>query len=142
MDLPYSHSSDLGKSKKGTPRASTTGDIAEILEDKYGIMEFFWNRYQKDIMSAMEEGLEEAFTSFLMGAPLEANAFAAGEAVTEDLFRKFLIHQGMDYEINVVPTAASIKGVNHRMKIKRGPPRPSFIDTGLYESSFKCWVDK
>jgi hypothetical protein len=41
-----------------------------------------------------------------------------------------------------VPTKASLDGVSHRFKNKRGAPgRPSFSDTGLYEDSFVAWID-
>ena len=140
IDLPYSHSDDLGKSKSGKSRVSTTGDVAEILEEKYGVMEYFWDRHQKEIVAALEDGIEGTLNNLLNGAPPNASAFIAGEAEIEELFQKFLDAKEMDYKVDGVPTGASLKGVSHRFKRKRGPVRPSFIDTGLYESSFVCKV--
>ena len=43
---------------------------------------------------------------------------------------------------NGVPTGAAKKGVNHRLKIRRGKRRPSFIDTGILRTNFVSWVDR
>ena len=42
-----------------------------------------------------------------------------------------------------VPTLAARHGVNHRLKhpYRKRAARPSFVDTGLYQSSFKAWID-
>lgn len=145
IDLPYSHTSNLGKTKKGKrkgrARASTTGDVAEILEAKYGVLAFFWDEHHEDIMAAMEQGLQGAFESMLQGAPVSRDPFAAGAAEVEEIFQHFLDAKEMDGKVMGVPTKASLMGTSHRFKRKRGSVRPSFIDTGLYESSFKCWVE-
>lgn len=145
IDQPYSFSENVGKVKtgknKGKSNVSMTGDVAEILEEKYGVMQFFFDRYEKEIMASLEEGLQGAFESMLMGAPVNEQPFAAGCSEVEDMFKRFLEAKEMDGQANGVPTKASLMGVSHRFKSKRGPVRPSFIDTGLYENSFKCWVE-
>ncbi len=148
-EMPYSFSENVGKVKKGKNKgkayASTTGDVAEILEDKYHIMEVFWNLHEEEIVSALSTSLSDEFESMLQGKPVSVGAFAAGASEVEAMFQKFLDLKEMDaLGIPGVPTAASLAGVSHRFKkpYAKRAPRPSFVDTGLYESSFRCWADE
>lgn len=127
------------RSKKTRP-VVTTGMVAEILEDKYQVMETFYNFHEKEIISELEEGLTGAIESMLMGSPVVGRAFDTGCSEIEKMFNTFLDSKEMDNKVDGVPTQASLLGISHRFKLKRGPPRPSFIDTGLYQNSFKCWV--
>ena len=142
-DVPYSHNEPAsGRSKNKPPPAITTGDVAEILEDKYHVMRIFFELHAKDIAKDIECGLAGALEDVLGGAPVGGNPFAAGESGIEKRFHTFLEQKEMDaLGYPGVPTRASLEGVSHRFKRRHGPPRPSFIDTGLYESSFKAWVD-
>jgi hypothetical protein len=146
-DIPYSHSENTGTVKKGkrkgAPTVSTTGEVAEILEEKYHIMETFWNLHDSKIIDAHSEAIQGAFEGLLQGSPVSPNALASGNADVEALFRKFLSEKEMDaLGIPGVPTKASLEGVSHRFKNKKsGAPRPSFIDTGMYESSFVSEVE-
>ena len=129
LDVPYSN----GK--------TTTGDVAEWLENKYGVMGFFWELNKLKISAELEQGISQAFESYLMGSPLGSDPFLAATAEIEQLFREFLSTKQMDHKVGGVPTKAAMKGVSSRFKSKRGNPRPSFIDTGMYETSFKAWMD-
>lgn len=148
-DLPYSHG-DLGKSSTGRQRASTTGDVAEILEGKYGVMEFFWNNHKNEIIDALSDSLSGALETALMGGPVKdlRHGMQAGASEVERLFQVMIDSKEMDHKIDGVPTQASLDGVSHRFKKKRHlnkarqrTIRPSFYDTGLYQSSFRCWGD-
>jgi hypothetical protein len=145
-DLPYSHSDNLGTVKKGktkgAARIATTGEVAEILEEKYHIMETFWNLHGAEIIEDHSEALSGAFEGLLQGSPVSPNVFAAGNAETEARFQKFIDMKEMDaLGIAGVPTRASILGINSRMKSKRTPGRPSFQDTSLFENSFVAEVE-
>lgn len=147
-DIPYSHSDNTGTVKKGktkgAPRTSTTGEVAEILEEKYHIMETFWNLHDGEIIEDYSEAIVGAFEGLLQGSPVSPNALASGNAEVEARFRKFLSEREMDaLGIPGVPTKASLQGVSHRFKGKKNKsgPRPSFIDTGLLESSFVSEVE-
>lgn len=75
------------------------------------------------------------------GGRQRAYAQAAGDI--EDRFKQAISMREFDGRIPGVPTQASLRGVNHRMKrpyVKRGP-RPSFRDTGTFSSSIRSWVD-
>ena len=142
-DVPYSHSANTGKSKTGKQRVSTTGEVAEILEDKYSVMGTFWSLHQDEVVAELEGAIGGALETLLTS---ESSSARVSESITsdiEDMFQKFLSGREMDGVVAGVPTAAAQAGVSHRFKhpYARRAPRPSFIDTGLYESSFKAWVD-
>ena len=42
--------------------------------------------------------------------------------------------------VDGVPTQAALEGKNSRLKVERGERRPSFIDGGLFKSSFVAWI--
>lgn len=121
----------------------TTGDVAEILEKQYHIMENFAHRYGDVIASSLANSVAGALTNLMAGAPPTNNPFGSAEMVIEDSFKAFLDNGEMD-GMPGVPTMAAQKGVNHRLKhpyAKSNPPRESFIDTGLFQQSFKAWVE-
>ena len=133
-DVPYTYGSS----------ATTTGDVAEILEGKYGVIGSFWSHHQQEGADALAEGMKGSLESLLMGAPPTLDPFGSGTSKIETLFRDFLDRKEIEtYGIPGVPTQAALKGVSHRFKqpYKRRPPRPSFIDTGLYQSSFRARVE-
>jgi hypothetical protein len=139
--MPYGHSAE-GK---------TTGDVAEILEEKYHVMTVFFEYRKKQIARDLEKGLAGALESVLMGGPISGSAFGAACSQIEDRFKTDLAGRQFDARgIPGVPTAASggtsrrQGGINHRLAHpykNSNPARPSFIDTGLYSASFKVWVD-
>lgn len=125
---------------KDSGTGQTTGDIAEILEAKYGIMQTFADRHLPEIADSLADSMAGALESLMSGAPASHSPF--GEATDEiaQKFRAFLDNKEMD-GMPGVPTKAALDGVNHRLKGKRGPPRPSFIDTGQYQAHFQDWID-
>jgi hypothetical protein len=121
----------------------TTGDVAEILESRYHVMEVFWELHQDGIIAAFEKTMIGAIENLGMGAPAGNNALAEAESDIETQFKKFISNKEMDGIQPGVPTKASLKGVNHRLAhpyAKGNPVRASFRDTGLYEQSFKAWM--
>lgn len=136
-----------GKLKTHTAAASgqqTTGDVAEILEDKYQILETFAAEYAQPIADALAHSVAGAIDNLLMGAPPPENPYAGAESEIEESMKLFLDLQQMDGRIEGVPTEAARKGVNHRLAhpyAKSNPPRPSFIDTGLMQANYRAWVE-
>lgn len=124
----------------------TTGDVATILEDKYHIMQIFAESFaENEIQKAFDHSAVGALENIMMGAPYDKVSLTAeAEGEIEGAFKHFLSLQLMDGLAEGVPTGASLKGVNHRLKkpyAKSNGPRPSFIDTGQYQASFKAWTD-
>lgn len=130
-DVPYA---DDGK---------TTGDVAEILEAKYGVMETFAEIHGQEIADDLAAAAAGALGDLLKGAPV-SHPFAEAENKIAKRFRDCLNSRELDGKIAGVPTAASLAGVNHRLKRpyrKSNPVRPSFIDTGLYQASMAAKVE-
>ncbi len=121
----------------------TTGDVAEILEAKYHVMEIFSREHGQEIADTVAAAMLGAVEAELMGAP---NAGTSGEAQAatdiQNMFQDFLSHDEMAHMgYPGVPTAAALKGKSVRFKRKKGNPRPSFIDSGLYQASMRVWGD-
>lgn len=141
VEIPYANL-PTKDGKPGAGGTQTTYDVARWLEAKYGVMETFARMQEPAIAAVLENALAGHLENLLMGAPA-SDPFVS---VTEELgqmFRTFLDEDEVRAAgVPGTPTAASLKGVNHRMKSKKGPVRPSFIDTGLYRSSAKFWIEE
>ena len=128
------------RSRPATPN-TTTGDVAEILEAKYGLFSTFVEHHEANIMQAVAESARDVLEARLMGAPATIDAFGAAVSKIEKMMKDWVSTQEVEsVGIPGVPTKAALDGINHRLKSKRGERRPSFIDTGLLEASFKSWV--
>ena len=143
VDLPYN-----------TNDGTTTGDVAGYLEDKYHILEVFTEAEHPLIASAVENSLKGAIENLMMGAPNVNNPFEQAADDITTAMKNFLSSQEVErMGIPGTPTQAALDGINHRFKNPRGkyktkkgkrtfvknPRRPSFIDTGLYQTTLKAW---
>jgi hypothetical protein len=133
-----SQPSPLKRGKSTRPLKATYGqgktsrEVAKELEDRYKIVEEFWN-LEQDIFT---ESLEEAFAEDLeeimtMEQPSSKGVSYKGTDAIEARFRRDLRSRRYDNVISGVPTLAA----------KRGS-RPSFIITGTYLQSFRAWVEE
>lgn len=137
-----------GTTRRGSAAPSggeTTGDVAERLEDKYHVMEVFVEEIGNDkIVKALERSIEGAMTDLVLGKnPNIIDPFASVVGEIETAFRLFLSQEEMNGIVPGVPTKAAIAGVNHRLArpyAKGNPSRPSFIDTGTYQSHFRAVI--
>lgn len=124
-----------------TSRQVSTAQVARWLEDRYHVMEVF---YESDggVADILADSVRDALEDILMGAPVGASPFLAGTSEIQARFKKFISSAAMEsMGIPGVPTKAAMLGMQSRFKGKRGPRRPSFRDTGLYQASFMAWVD-
>lgn len=126
----------------GEKTGLTTGDLAEILESQYGLYSVFLDVNLEKISAQVEESLADAIDNMLAGAPAPENPFAGAE---QDVARDFINYLDTS-EIEKIgvrgtPTAAALMGVNHRLKLRKGKRRPSFIDTDTLRNATTAWVD-
>ena len=148
LDVPY------------TTSGATTGEVAEKLEEDYGIMEFFAEEQAAFIGQALEKDLSNFLDKMLRGKELKSEPFNSSCQKIERLFKQSLTAEFMNGNgsgSKAVPTRAALAGVSHRFadpyfvtrtskktgkvsKVKR-KRRPSFIDTGTYRQSFKAWIE-
>lgn len=137
--------------KAGKPSAPksgavvSTGDVAGWLETRYHVMEHYFELHGDDVFApAIENSLQGAVESLMMGAPVSHDPFDTAMSHIEDGFRKMIDTKELDsLGFPGIPTMAAQLGHSKRFKNSRArrPPRPSFQDSGLYEASFKAWVD-
>lgn len=123
--------------------AMTTAEVATILEGKYHLFEVFYELNQQRIADAFAESAAGALENVMLGALASLSLTADAEQEIERRFKDAISQKAFDGIIPGVPTLASLKGVNHRLKhpyAKANPSRPSFRDTGLLQASFKAWT--
>ena len=132
---------DVAYTEKG--KSTTTGDVAEILEDKYSVMQTFIDLHEKDIGNELADQLMGLLESARMGAPVDMSKVMFPKV--DAMFRDYLDRGEWEKQKGNMPTKVAQAGVSHRKKrpyVKENPARPSFIDTGLYQSSFRTWLTK
>ena len=152
VDLPYAYEQAVGKGKKRGGRAPASRRARSRATWKTNTTR--WKSSSKstaeEIAKDLEEGLAGTLESLLMGAPPSLSAFGSAESAIDKRFRDFLTNKEMErLGYPGVPTEASgsgkrVGGINHRLRnpyARSNPARPSFVDTALYENSFKSWVD-
>lgn len=128
---------------KGEATTKTTGDVAQILEAKYGVLDSFVYARLPNIAKALEESLAGELETMMMGGKPSGNPFQAAESAITTMMKQFI--SSMDIEhvgLQGVPTQAALDGVNHRLNhpyAKGNPQRPSFMDTTLYWQSLTAW---
>lgn len=160
VDIPYVEYDDQGRPKKAKkvskkrkatkpikpkmPKSVSTGDVAESLEKRYHIMREFYRMNEEFIHTEVVRSLEGAIVNLIISGILpegQTGLDEAHEAIAER-FRKFLDAEDMAASgVSGVPTRAALEGINHRLKLMKGPRRPSFIDTGQYQAAFKSWTN-
>lgn len=159
IDHPYTYKQQtltkkgkIAKKMRTVKVSVTTGQVADWIEEEYSLMERFYEDNKQRIGDELTKSVEDAMEAVLSGAPVTQDPYGSATSELEDLFKKTLSSNGFDGKIPGVPTVASGRvpsvrkgGVNHRLVhpfAKSNPARPSFIDTGNYESSFKVWVEE
>lgn len=136
VDQPY-------RSRSKTVRAMTTGDVAKILEARYGIMGVFARVHEKDIHAALTDSMQGALESLLMGQRVAP--FNRGMGKIQTAFKLFInTREAERVGIPGTPTRAALMGVNPRLAHpyrRSNPRRPSFRASGLYVGSNAAWVE-
>jgi hypothetical protein len=120
----------------------TTYDVAKILEEKYGLFTVYAEQYAEVIAQHISEDVAGSMETFLLTGKFPSEPLPqAADAIGKD-FQKFIYtREAEGAGMPNVPTQAALKGVNRRLKIKKGARRPSFIDTGIMEASLKAWFE-
>jgi hypothetical protein len=143
------------RSKRGGPiRASTAApsggesvyDVANILEEKYHVMEIFFEETQQAIADSIASALTDSLDRLIQTGAAPEDIFPReGQPEIQTAFNAFIDLRMMDGIQGGVPTGAAKRGVNHNLAhpyAKSNPERPSFKDTGLYRDSFRAWVEQ
>lgn len=119
--------------------SATTYEVAEELQDRYQLFTHFFETHSDEICAEVGEAVACSLINHIQhGAPL-----TQGELLGETMqqFNIFLEREEMaGLAVDGVPTLAALEGKNSRLKQEKGPRRPSFIDGGLFKSSFVAWI--
>lgn len=135
-------------------------EVAVDLEKRYGLFSEFAKYDMDKIHDHLLDSLTGSLETLLQGGSLKDPFAAATDNINQD-FRDFLEKEVMaTLGVGGVPTKAALMGKSSRFKGKTkkgrkitkvkggeqimsvyGPKRPSFIDTGITQTSFKSWVD-
>lgn len=122
------------------PEGGTTYSVGKILEEKYGLFSKFAESEMDKITNHLSESVLGAIETLVMGQQVKDPYSAGTEQIDQD-FRHFLdIEKMAQLGVPGVPTKAALMGKSIRFKRKKGARRPSFIDSGILQTSFKSWV--
>lgn len=157
LDLPYADAASYRKAGERKPQSMpqgsmTTGDVAEILEKKYGVYQAFFDLKELEIVEALATAYGQTAEALMTGGPADVDPGDVAGTSIQEMFKEVLTNKELDGKIPGVPTLAAEEGVSHRFKDvynrkgkkgkrKRGS-RPSFVDTGLYEGATRVTVEK
>ncbi|NDU92421.1 MAG: hypothetical protein G3I10_07405 [Ferrovum sp.] len=119
-------------------------------------MRIFFEENEEFIGNALTDAMAGAIESLAQGKIVNIfsreSSTRLGERVLsgtsftdkiDERFRDFL-DAGEATQVSKQMVASAEAGVSHRKKTpyaKDNPARPAFIDTGLYQASFRAWVD-
>jgi hypothetical protein len=109
----------------------TTGQVADILEARYGITEFFIEHHAEEFVKDILEGHAENLARPVSGLGSRTDHLNKALKRGEELFREMLDNKELDGYRAGVPTLASQRDA-----------RSSFVDTGLYRDAFRIEVEE
>ncbi|KUZ03016.1 hypothetical protein WS50_12870 [Burkholderia territorii] len=135
----------LGVIEQAYKNGTTVPEVAQYLEDDYGVMQVFVDLHIKEISESVAQAVSDAMDDQMMGLPVSPDIYQASMEEIQSAFRNFLDNEEYPAQsFPQVPTQAALDGVNHRLLhpyTSKNPSRPSFIDTGEYQNSFRAWVE-
>jgi limonene-1,2-epoxide hydrolase len=155
---------NLAYSDPNAKGITTTEGVAKVLEEKYHVMRVFVEAHGKEIADDIGKALTDDLDALMHGERISAVPLDGAMKIIEKRFGDYLDADEWQQTTGQAIAAAQ-NGVNHRkenlmntrfMRVgggkngkgstmvlrtgKQRGPRPAFIDTGLYQSSFRAWV--
>lgn len=133
---------DVAYSDPDAKGATTTGQVAEILEEKYHVMRVFAELHGQNMADAIAKDISNSLDAILGGERVSKLPLQTSMRQIESSFRDYLSADEWQ-KTSGQAIAAAQNGVSHRFKKVKGKergPRPAFIDTGLFSRSFKAEI--
>ncbi|WP_431290403.1 hypothetical protein [Burkholderia cepacia] len=133
---------DVAYTGAGAKPGVTTGDVATFIEDEYHVMRIFLEMYEEEIGELLANEVAGEIESLAQGKPVRGLALDVSTGKIGELFRDFLDAREWK-SASGQAIAAADEGVNHRKKrpyAAENPARAEFVDTGLYQASFRAWI--
>lgn len=122
--------------------ATTTGDVAGYLEDRYHVMRTFVEIYGDKIHAAIVDEVSGAIESIAMGKRVPQLNLQPAGAKIEQMFRGFLDTGEMNALIGSYKVSDATLSKSSRRKSGKmpdGQQRQAFVDSGLYQASSRVW---
>lgn len=133
---------DVSYHDKDSKKTTTTGQVANYLEDDYHIMRTFVELHESDIGGFLVDALAGELESRTQKKPTDLDLVGPMGKI-ESEFRDYL-DKGEWRATSGVTIQAAEQGISHRRKhshAKANPKRTEFVDTGLYQASFRAWLE-
>jgi hypothetical protein len=122
--------------------ATTTGDVAGYLEDRYHIMRIFTEENEAFIGEVLVDEVAGAIESIAMGKRMGSLNLRPAMGKIEARFRDALdsgeLHRVLPATQQVNDT--TLKTSLRKKAVKQESRRQAFIDSGLYQASFRAWL--
>lgn len=133
---------DVGYTDDGG--ATTTGDVAGYLEERYHIMRVFVETNEDFICEVLADDMAGAVESMMQGRSISELDFPSAMSEIEGRFREWLASGELQ---NMLPASQAVsektlKTSSRKKSIQQGALRQAFIDSGLFSASFRVWVTK
>ncbi|MGC9271245.1 hypothetical protein [Acidiphilium sp.] len=126
-------------SSKDAKGATTTWEVAEILEDKYHIMRVFYELNKEKIAGQMVDGMAKQIQTLAAGGPIARTVLPGTMQKIRTDFVNFLNRDEWQ-KVTGIAIAAAEEGNSLRFKGKKTNARPAFVDTGLYRQAFRAQI--
>ena len=139
--MPTLHLGVLDVAYSNDSGAVTTGQVAEFLEADYHVMRVFFETNQERIGEWLAQSMSSEIENLAMGKP--PGQLSVNTEKINERFRDFLAQREWK-DVSMQMIAAAEAGDTRRKQSvsKKGrQARAEFIDTGLYQQSFRAWVD-
>ena len=136
-------------------KSTTTGDVAEMLEENFRVMGVFYELHKDEIegwlvdaisgdIESLSQGKPPTIASKLLGTNLDGRPLS-GLSINgkiEQEFRDYLDSREWSSVFGTLARADS--GVTARKKNQKpgaNPARAEFVDSGLYQAAFRAWIE-
>lgn len=121
---------------------TTTHEVAEILEKKYGVMDVFVQAHRQAILDDVSKAYVTMLKRYLKTGSAWGNHHEFPLERTDAAFRDYLSRDEWQ-KLTGRTIGAAQGGISSRKKAGRyETARPAFIDTGLYRRSFRAFLQK
>lgn len=133
----------LGVDPEETPYADegskTVGDVAEIIEDKFHVMQIFADMHEQDMADELSISYANAMDSIFSGRPMPKDFAASATAKIGDMFETYINTQ--EHGIDLKKLRKPLAGSRKKRQYRKAKAATAFLDTGLYRGAFKAWTE-
>lgn len=126
----------------GEQGATTTGDVAQFLEDRYHVMRTFLELKEDQIARVLVDQVAGAIESIAQGNRLPRPDWKPSMGKIDRMFRDFLDAGELQHLLpkSQKVSEETLRTSSRKKVMKQDEARQAFIDTGHYQASFRAWV--